>query len=208
MSRTSKAPTLESSVYSEVQSLPEMWSIAARRFASVMAVRDPRSQPEIKFTYAQLYEQMQCFASGLQALGIGSTSEDSIPPRVALFADNSPRWLIADQGILQSGAVNVVRGAQAALEELLFILRQSGAIALVVEDIALLNKIRSGLTDLPLRFVILLSDELTSEDTLKILSFTDAIELGRSQPLQPVQQTCDTLATLMYTSGTSGMPKG
>lgn len=120
MSLTSKAPTLKSSVYSAVQSLPEMWSIAARRFASVMAVCDPRSKPEIKLTYAQLYEQMQHFASGLQALGIQVTSEDSIPPRVALFADNSPLWLIADQGILQSGAVNVVRGAQAGYEELMF----------------------------------------------------------------------------------------
>jgi long-chain acyl-CoA synthetase len=208
MSRTSKAPTLESSVYSAVQSLPEMWSIAARQFALVMAVHDPRSKPEIKLTYAQLYEQMQFFASGLQALGIGATSEDSIPPRVALFADNSPRWLIADQGIMRSGAVNVVRGSQATPEELLFILRQSGAITLVVQDIALLNKIRAGLTDLPIQFVILLSDELAPEDTLKILSFTDAIELGKSHSLQPVQQTRETLATLMYTSGTSGMPKG
>lgn len=208
MSRTNQAPTLESSAYSAVQSLPEMWSIAARRFASVMAVRDPRSKPEVKLTYAQLYEQMQCFASGLQTLGIQATSEDSIPPRVALFADNSPRWLIADQGILQSGAVNAVRGAMADPEELLFILRHSGAIALVVQDIALLNKIRAGLTDLPLQFVILLSDELAPEDTLKILNFTDAIELGRSVPLQPIQQTRETLATLMYTSGTSGMPKG
>ena len=74
MGRTSKPPTLESSVYSAVQSLPEMWLIAARQFASVMAVCDPRSKPEIKLTYAQLYEQMQHFASGLQALGIQVTS--------------------------------------------------------------------------------------------------------------------------------------
>ena len=83
-----------------------------------MAVCDPRSKPEIKLTYAQLYEQMQHFASELQAF-----SEDSILPRVALFSDNSPRWLIADQGILWSGAVNVVWGAQAGYKELLFILQ-------------------------------------------------------------------------------------
>lgn len=208
MNRTNKVPNLESSVYAAVQSLPEMWAIASKRFASVIAVHDPRSNPEIKFTYAQLHEQMQCFAGVLQLLGVQPASEDSIPLRVALFADNSPQWLIADQGIMRSGAVNVVRGAQADREELLFILRQSGAIALVVQDIALLNKIRSGLTALPIRFVILLSDEPVPEDTLKILNFTDALKLGSSQPLQPVQQSRDTLATLMYTSGTSGMPKG
>jgi len=52
--------------------------------------------------------------------------------RVALFADNSPRWLIADQGIITAGAVDV--GAQAEREELLFILADSGSTALVVED--------------------------------------------------------------------------
>ena len=42
-------------------------------------------------TYAQLCQQIQQFAAGLQALGVQPAN------RVALFADNSPRWLIADQ---------------------------------------------------------------------------------------------------------------
>lgn len=205
--RSASTPTLDS-VYSEVQSLPEMWSIAAQRFASVTAVHDPHGKLEIKLTYAQLYEQIQWFASGLQALGIQAISADSLPPRVALFSDNNPRWLIADQGILQAGATSVVRGAQASCEELLFILRHSGAIALVVQDIELLNKIRAGLTDLPLLFVIVLSDELAPVDTLPINSFTDVIQIGCFQPLQLVPQSRETLATLMYTSGTSGKPKG
>jgi long-chain acyl-CoA synthetase len=198
----------ESSVYSKVQSLPEMWAIAATQFASVAAVYDPQSKPEVRLTYAQLYQQMQRFASALQALGIWANPGDSLPPRIALFADNSPRWLIADQGIMQSGAANVVRGAQADPEELLFILKQSDAIALVVQDLALFDKIRSGLTDLPLQFVILLSDEAAPDDRLKILNFTNTLVLGRSQPLHAIQQSHETLATLIYTSGTSGKPKG
>lgn len=202
------ASTPIDSVYSKVQSLPEMWSIAAHRFASVTAVHDPHGKFEIKLTYAQLDERIQQFASGLQALGVQATSADSLPPRVALFSDSHPRWLIAEQGILRAGAINVVRGAQASCEELLFILRHSGAIALVVQDIELLNKIRAGLTDLPLLFVVVLSDELAPVDTLPINSFTDVIQIGCFQPLQPIQQSRETLATLMYTSGTSGKPKG
>lgn len=171
MRRVSEAPTLKSSVYDAVQSLPEMWSIAARRFASITAVHDPHGKPEIKLIYAQLYEQMQHFASGVQASRIQVTPEDSIPPRVALFSDNNPRWLIADQGILRSGAANVVRGAQASYEELIFILRHSGAIALIVQNIELLNKIWAGLTNLPIRFVIVLSDEPIAENPLKVTSF-------------------------------------
>jgi long-chain acyl-CoA synthetase len=38
--------------------------------------------------------------------------------RIALFADNSPRWLIADRGIMSIGAFNAVRSSQAETQEL------------------------------------------------------------------------------------------
>ncbi|HBL10529.1 MAG TPA: long-chain fatty acid--CoA ligase, partial [Cyanobacteria bacterium UBA11162] len=125
--------------YSSVQSLPEIWPIAAQRFKNVVALKDPHTKPEVVLTYGELYQQIQQFAAGLQALlgsvgvDIGSESTD-IPPRVALIADNCPRWMIADQGIMTAGAANVVRGAQADRDELLYILAHSGSIALVVED--------------------------------------------------------------------------
>jgi long-chain acyl-CoA synthetase len=163
----------------------------------------------VKLTYAELYQGMQQFAAGLQALGVPNDPIDPYPPRMALFADNSPRWLIADQGMMRSGAINVVRGAQADVEELLFILRDSGSMALVVEDWALFQKLRSGLNDLPLQYVVLLSDEpVPPDETLKVLNFSQLLELGEAVTLQSVNQTPDTIATLMYTSGTSGMPKG
>ncbi|MBD2022027.1 long-chain fatty acid--CoA ligase [Leptolyngbya sp. FACHB-36] len=194
--------------YDAVQSIPEVWAIAAQRFGNVLAVHDPHSKPEVKLTYAELYQQMQQFAAGLQALGI-QPSSDPIPPRVALFADNSPRWLIADQGVMQAGAADVVRSGQADAEELLFILGNSEAIALIVEDLATLNKLREGLPNLPLQFVVLLSDEAVSPDEMpKVLSFPQVMALGDRHSLQPAQHTRETLATLMYTSGTGGTPKG
>jgi long-chain acyl-CoA synthetase len=208
MSRSHPAPTLDESAYRDTRSLPEMWSIVANRFANITAIHDPHSTPEIKLTYAQLYEQMKWFAAGLQALGIQVDSLDEISPRVALFSDNCARWLIADQGIMRSGAVDVVRGSQADPNELQYILEHSGSIGLVVQDLELFGKIRSFLNDLPLQFVILLNEEKAPEDTLKILTFSDVMTLGQSYELRPVQQNRKTLATLMYTSGTSGMPKG
>jgi long-chain acyl-CoA synthetase len=62
---------------------------------------------EVVLTYAQLYQQIQQFAVGLQALGVEAEA------KVALFADNSPRWLIADHGSIMAGAANVVRWSQA-----------------------------------------------------------------------------------------------
>lgn len=195
-------------LYSNVQSLPEVWSIAANQFANVLAVHDPHSSPEVKLTYAQLYDQMQAFAAGIQALGVHVEDGDSVPPRIALFSDNCPRWLVADQGIMRSGAVDVVRGAQADPVELRYILEHSGSVGVVLQDAELLKKLRGILSEVPLQFVILLSDEAVTSETYKVMTFSEVLEIGRSHSLQPVQQDRSTLATLMYTSGTSGMPKG
>ncbi len=189
--------------YSQAHSLPEMWAIAAQRFSQTVAVYDPHAKPAIKLTYAELYQQMTQFAAGLQALGVKQGDH------LALFSDNSPRWIIADQGIMSAGAVNAVRGSQADREELLFILANSDSTALVVQDLATLKKLASGLESLPLRFIVLLTDETPpTVGELKILTFSQLMQIGANQPLQPVSLQRDTLATLMYTSGTSGMPKG
>jgi long-chain acyl-CoA synthetase len=189
--------------YSSVQSLPEIWAIAVAKFGDTVALHDPHAKPEVIFTYTQLYQHIQIFAAGLQALGV--TAGD----RVGLVSDNSPRWMIADQGILTSGGVDVVRSSQAEKQELLYILEHSGSTALVVEDRKTLNKLRSGLDELPIQLVVLLSDETPDEsDPLKIMNFSQLMAVGENQPLQPVAQNRDTLATLMYTSGTTGKPKG
>lgn len=207
MSRAHRPPSVDQFVYRDVQTLPEMWTIAAKRFGAIVAVHDPHAKPQIKLTYVQLYEQMQQFASGLQALGIRQDLE-AVPPRIALFSDNCPQWLVADQGVMRSGGIDVVRGAQADPGELQYILEDSGAIGMILQDLELLKKLRPRLNDLPIQFVILLSNEAPPEDSIKILTFAQVLELGRTHSLEPVTQTRDTLATLMYTSGTGGQPKG
>jgi len=196
--------------YSSVQSLPEIWPIVAKQFENIVALKDPHAKPEVVVTYGQLYQQIQQFAAGLQALGITpEIDSEGIPTRVALFADNSPRWMIADQGIMTAGAANVVRSAQAEGEELLYILANSGSIALVAENLALLKKLQATLNDLPIQLVVLLSEEEpTADETLKVVNYSQLMAAGVSHQLTPVSQNRETLATLLYTSGTTGKPKG
>jgi long-chain acyl-CoA synthetase len=189
--------------YSNARSLPEIWQLVAKRVGDVVALRDPHSNPEAVLTYTELAKKIQQFAIGLQASAVKAGS------CISLIADNSPRWLIADQGIMMAGAVDAVRSSQAEREELLFILANSKSSALVVEDLKTLNKVYEGLKDLPIELVILLSDETPpTEESIKVLNFQQLMEIGAQHNLEPVELTPDTLATLIYTSGTTGKPKG
>jgi long-chain acyl-CoA synthetase len=186
--------------YLNIQSLPEVWSIAAKKFSDVVALFAPHLQPQVSITYPEMYRQMLAFATGLQSLGVQPRTA------VAMFADNSPRWFIADQGTMMSGAFNAVRSSQAETQELFAILANSESKTLIVEDLKTLHKLGEKLSE-QIELVILLSDEAVSpESPIKTLNFSEVLALEgvfQNPQLQPSD-----LATLIYTSGTSGNPKG
>lgn len=197
--------------YTNVELLPEIWPLAAKRFSDIIALYNPHSQPEVKITYSQLTEQINQFAAGLQALGVNTNNSENLPygERVSLIADNSPRWFIADQGIMTAGAVNAVRSSQAEREELLYIISHSGSTSLVVEDLKTLNKLGERLNELAIKLVVILSDEIPpAELKFPVVNFTQLLEIGRNHKLVTNKYSAETLATLIYTSGTTGKPKG
>ncbi|MGK7945668.1 MAG: long-chain fatty acid--CoA ligase [Microcystaceae cyanobacterium] len=189
--------------YSFAHSLPEIWPTTVERFADLIALYDPHSKPEIKLTYRELWQNIQQFAAGLTALGVKESD------KICLFSDNSPRWFIADQGIMTAGAANAVRSSQADKAELLYILTDSDSSTLIVENNKTYQKLKESLADTSLERIIILSDETPDEtQSIKCLNFTQLMDLGKNAPLNPVKATKDTLATLIYTSGTTGKPKG
>ncbi|MBW4509117.1 MAG: AMP-binding protein [Scytonematopsis contorta HA4267-MV1] len=195
--------------YSELQSLPEMWQITSKLFPDIIALIDPHAKPKVSLTYSQLFYQIQQFAAGLQALGIKQNPTDSVTPRIALFADNSACWMIADQGILMAGAANAVRSSAAEREELLYILEHSGSVGLVIENIKTLKKIEPEVYQSQIQWVVLLSDEQPKiNSSLKIINFERLMQIAGQSSLQPAKLSPENLATLIYTSGTTGKPKG
>ncbi|XP_019179885.1 PREDICTED: probable acyl-activating enzyme 16, chloroplastic isoform X2 [Ipomoea nil] len=205
---------------SEWKTVPDIWKTAAEKFGNSVALVDPYHNPPTNMSYKQLEKEIVSFAEGLRVVGLKPDE------KIALFADNSCRWLVADQGIMTTGAINVVRGSRSSVEELLQIYNHSDSVALAVDNPELYSQIAESFQSRAnVRFVILLWGEKSSitskvTDGLPIYSYTEILDLGNESHMalihpqearhqyvyEPINS--DDVATLVYTSGTTGNPKG
>ncbi|CAI0397639.1 unnamed protein product, partial [Linum tenue] len=200
--------------------VPDIWRSCAEKYGDSIALVDPYHQPPRNMTYKELEQEILYFAEGLRIVGVMPRE------KLALFADNSCRWLVADQGTMAMGAINVVRGSRSTSEELLQIYNHSDSIALAVDNPELFNRIAGTFhSKATLRFVILLWGEKSSLNVsgieeLPVFSYQEIIDLGQesyrafsgapdSRSMHLFETiSSDDIATLMYTSGTTGNPKG
>ncbi|XP_008222738.1 PREDICTED: probable acyl-activating enzyme 16, chloroplastic isoform X1 [Prunus mume] len=205
-------------VSGEWHAVPDIWRSSAERYGDRVALTDPYHDPPSSMTYKQLEEGILDFSEGLRVVGVKPEE------KIALFADNSCRWLVADQGIMATGAINVVRGSRSSVEELLQIYDHSESVALAVDSPELFNRIAEAFgSKVVMKFVILLwgdKSSLANEGKIPFFNYGEILDLGResrnSAPdfndarQQYVHEAInsDDIATLVYTSGTTGNPKG
>ena len=160
--------------------------------ASGVALRAP-DHPDV--TYAQLRDAEQEIAGGLAALGIAAGD------RVGLLSETCPEWVLCDLGTLRAGAVVVPVYPTNSPEECEHVLGDSGARAVFVQDAAQAAKLDRVRDQLPaLEHVIVL--EGAADGAIPLAELRSA---GRA-PAAPRRP--DDPATIVYTSGTTGPPKG
>jgi long-chain acyl-CoA synthetase len=149
-------------------------------------------------------------ALGLARLGIKAGD------RVALLSENRPEWSITDLAILSLGAINVPIYTTQAVDQVEYILSDSGARALFVSGRKVFKHAAKALEGLSLPLKLIFFDDEAAGDieqaiTLKALEEKGA-ERDRNHPhaFEEILKTVrpDDLATIIYTSGTTGEPKG
>jgi long-chain acyl-CoA synthetase len=135
--------------------------------------------------------------------------------RVGLLSENCPEWTLADLGSLFAGVIDVPIYPTLTPPQVAYILRDSGARVLFVQNKSKFEQIKDALNDCPALERIIFFDAEGIEDEAA-LSFSEFEKGGRalmrerpnfSEELARAVQPED-LATIIYTSGTTGEPKG
>ena len=149
-------------------------------------------------------------AAGLAALGLREGD------RAAVLASNCPEWHYADLGILANGCVTVPIYPTSFPEQVSYILRHSGSSVCFVDTHDQLGKVLLVRAEVPnLKHVVLIDQARRASDT-SVMSLSELRAIGADHLKETVPGTgrrADAvgpgdLATIVYTSGTTGPPKG
>ena len=159
-------------------------------------------------SYAKVFEELNAISAFL--LNKGYKKGD----KAALIIENCPEYIAFDQGLMQLGMVNVSVYPTLSEPEVQHILNDSQAVVILVGTPFLLKKINKIKANCPhLKYIITAFDDKKSDDAI---SYTEMVNEGKA--LYPSLQaniekelesvTPDDLSCLLYTSGTTALPKG
>jgi long-chain acyl-CoA synthetase len=180
----------------------------AVRLGARIAVRYKRLGLYRDLSWRDYFEQARACAAALVAAGVCAGD------RVGLLSENRVEWLIADMGIMAAGAVNVPPHAPLTARQVQFQLADAGVRWLFVSTIEQLRKVDSIRDKLPELKGVTIFDGPASD--VPSCSWTGFLQRGRRAPGELLCEldrrandlSADSLATIMYTSGTTGNPKG
>ena len=175
---------------------------AADRYRGT-AMRSPEAGGWTRTSYPQLGADVRAIAKGLIALGVQPGD------RVAILSNTRAEWTLADFGAMCAGAVVVPVYQTNSPEECEYVLDHSGAMALFCEDdeqLAKLAEIRDALPKL--EHVFRFEGEGDDAMTLDALREAGADVSDADLDARVAAIGSDDVATVVYTSGTTGPPKG
>src|SRR5215204_7654663 len=192
----------ESSTHSKT--CADLAPLAAARHADLPAVTSKDAAGEwVSKSYREVGDIVRRLALGLIELGIEKGD------KVAILSNTRPEWTYFDFAALSAGATVVPIYQTNSAQECQYVLENSDAVAVVVEDSEQLEKIRAVRDRCPkLEHVIRMTGQ--SGDTISLAELSERGGLGSEAEWEArwSSVTPDDICTFIYTSGTTGPPKG
>lgn len=196
-------PTLEEDMRAQpkriytYRDLLEMFETTTKRHETRVAMRIERDGHKEQYTYADLRELSTRAAAFFASHGIKNGN------RVMLFSHNAPEWGMTYFGVLKAGATCIPVDPESSTEEVVNFARAGEASGIVISD-----KLKADRSSLPEQL------KAAGLDDVKIWTFDQVFELVDEDleqervALLPPRVTAQSVASLIFTSGTTGRPKG
>ncbi len=193
----------------EPTTLVEVFERVARVHDRPDALNYKQGDRWIAISTAEMLARIRNIAAGLYSIGVRHGD------RVALLSESRPEWTLADAGCIFAGAIDVPIYPTLTATQIRYILKDSGARVVLVNNYEKFSEFRDILAQCPeLEYVVFFDER--GEYTQYGLSLSELETRGHqlqeerpdlvnelAHAVQP-----DELATIIYTSGTTGEPKG
>jgi long-chain acyl-CoA synthetase len=162
-------------------------------------------------TFREVGDIVERLAAGFRELGVEPDD------RVSIYADTRMEWAHADMGLLTAGAVVTTVYTESSPDQVRYLLEDPGSTGVVVDNEALLENVAAVEDDVSIEFAVLLDDagdDAGAALEADVYTIADVYELGDEvYDHETVMEWVDEqdwaeLASLVYTSGTTGDPKG
>jgi len=189
------------------KTIPDMFYKQAEKYKNRVVRKYKKGDRWIDITWEGVQEQVENFAMGLMKLGIKRND------KVAILSENRNEWYISDMAIQSIGAIVVPVYPSNTADQIYYILKDADVVAIILSTRHQYRKVEQKKSELKdLRFIIMMDDDIPGDEF--VTRFGHIISYGKLSGLKAELQkrlaniSSNDVATIMYTSGTTGNSKG